>query len=96
MKDSSRLWDRFVLGTFLGALLGFIAGLLKAPQSGEQTRAAIRHQSKEAKSALKDSIQQAGAKVASVSGRLAEAASKTRGRSRTAPVAAQARTKELR
>ncbi len=44
MKDGS---GNFILGVFLGALVGTAAGMLVAPQKGEETREQIKQKTRE-------------------------------------------------
>jgi gas vesicle protein len=45
MSDSSADFGAFVAGFLIGGLVGAATALLLAPQSGEETRAAIRDRS---------------------------------------------------
>ena len=48
MSDNNSNFGAFAVGLFTGALLGGIAALLFAPQSGEKTRQFIQEKSQEA------------------------------------------------
>lgn len=51
MSDSNQ---KVIVGTLIGAALGFVAGLLMAPQTGEETRNQLGEKADDVKDDLKD------------------------------------------
>ncbi len=52
---NDRSWDRFT-GVLLGAAIGLVAGLLLAPNSGQDTRDTIKRRTQDSLGSLKDSV----------------------------------------
>ena len=63
MSDQS---GNVILGTLIGAALGFAAGVLLAPASGKETREALGDKANEAKDAINDVAHKAMASLKEV------------------------------
>ncbi len=63
MSDQS---GNVILGTLLGAAVGFAAGILLAPASGKETRETLGEKANEAKDAISDVAEKAMASLKEV------------------------------
>lgn len=82
MSENNNSFGAFVAGLFTGALLGGIAALLFAPQSGEDTRSLIQEKSTEvyekAGKTLEETYAQAEASLAEARAKVEELAAQAK------------------
>ncbi|MCD4753731.1 MAG: YtxH domain-containing protein [Anaerolineaceae bacterium] len=85
MSDNNSNFGAFAVGLFTGALLGGIAALLFAPQSGEETRQLIQEKSQDAYEkagkTMEETYAQAEASIAEARAKIEELAAEAKKKS---------------
>ena len=76
--DDMKAFGGFLIGFFLGGLIGVAAGILLAPQSGEETRTVLREKGIELKTRAEDLTEEGRARLQEAIEEGKESAARTR------------------